>query len=1002
MTLLALLATAFAGGHVEGHVFAEGSGVPLAGAELTVAGKTVRSDANGHFRIPVEGGSFALVVSADGRQGGSIEAQVSDGGVTEVLVTLSASEAPGFLVEQPEVATVQAEPSATVALTGTVMGPSGPLAGVRVFARGVEGLARTDESGRFTLSVPEGAHTLAAVGAGFQSWEAEVHTGDTLVITLTEAPRALSAFTISAPYLEGSVAGLLDDRKAGSTVADVLGRDEMSRAGDSDAASALSRVTGLTVVDGKYVFVRGLGDRYSSSLLNGGMLPSPEPERRVVPLDLFPTSVLSGVVVQKTWTPDMPGEFGGGVVQLNTITPPKEWVTTIGVSGSYRHRTTFTNGLVAPGGPTDFLGMDGGFRALPDAVAQASADSPLEEGDLFSDRGYTPAELEKLGEAMDSSYTPDRRVLPPGLGVNASIGNGFDRDGVSGGFLAAFTFGNDWKRQTFDRTYYTPAGDGSLRPQHRYAFDQSTNEVAFGGFLTGSVHFGKTDLTYTGMLSRSSDDSARIYEGYNDDVGADIRVTRTRWVERQLFWNQVKGAHDLGTLALDWHGIYAGATRGEPDRKETRFDNEPGTDRWLLSDRPEGNGRFFSDASEHSGEGALNLTIRPWRTEDRDGPSFKTGARVTVRSRGVDTRRFKYFHKGPKSRDGEVLQSTPEEIFTPDNIGSDGFQFEEFTRQTDNYTASHLVLAAYAMADVPVRPWLTLLGGARVERSSQTVSTFELFNPDQTPVNADLTTLDVLPAVGVTVAPVETVRIRGGVARTVSRPDFRELSPATFNDVTGGRQTFGNPDLERALIDHVDLRFEWFFRSGEVVSVGGFAKRFTRPVETVVVPSAQQSVTWENAESATNTGVELELRKSLPLNLWMASNLALIRSRVDIGENSGIQTSNERALQGQSPWVLNLQAGWEHADRPDRVTVLLNAVGKRITEVGALGAPDIYELPVPELDVVARKDLGAGLALTVKLGNLLDPASVTKQGASEVDRIQRGWTAGIGLGWSAR
>ncbi|MCB9676893.1 MAG: TonB-dependent receptor [Alphaproteobacteria bacterium] len=1001
MSLLALLATAFAGGRVEGHVFADTSGAPLANVTVRVGDSEAVTDASGHFALPAEAGELELVVSAEGRQGGSVAARVSDGGVTEVLVTLSATEAPGFLLEQPEVATVQADDDAVVALTGIVRDAGGrPLPDIRVFVRGVEGLARTDADGRFTLSVPEGTHTLAAVGTGYTSAELEVATGGEVVVTLAEAPRALSAFTISAPYLEGSVAGLLDDRKEGGTVADVLGADEMSRAGDSDAASALARVTGLTVVDGKYVFVRGLGDRYSSSLLNGGMLPSPEPERRVVPLDLFPTSILKGVVVQKTWTPDMPGEFGGGVVQLQTIDPPTEWVSSIQLSGTYRQGTTFTKGLVAPGGPTDFFGFDGGFRALPEEVAIASAESPLEEGDLFSDRGYTAAELEKLGEAMDSHYSPLRKALPPGLGLSASLGNGVERDGVSAGFLGAFTFGNDWKQRDFQRTYYTPDGDGGLRPQHRYAFDEAVNEVSFGGFLTGGLKVGTSELTYTGMLSRSSDDTARIYEGYNDDVGADIRVTRTRWVERQLFWNQVRGKHGLGKLQLDWHAIYAGANRLEPDRKETRFDNEPGTDRWLLSDRPEGNGRFFSDAGEKSGEGALDLTWRPFRTEERDGIALKTGARVTIRERSVDTRRFKYFHKGAASRDPDVLTGTPEDIFTPDNIGPDGFQFEEFTRQTDNYSASHRILAAYAMADVPIRPWLSVLGGVRLEHSAQDVETFELFNPSQTPVKAELTTLDVLPAATVTLAPTDSVRIRAGGARTVSRPDFRELSPATFNDVTGGRQTFGNPELQRALIDHADVRFEWFLASGEVVSVGAFAKRFTRPVETVVVPSAQQSVTWENAEGATNTGVELELRKSLPLNLWAAGNLALIRSRIQLAEGSGIQTSSERALQGQSPWVLNLQAGWEHPERADRVTVVLNAVGRRITEVGALGAPDVYELPVPELQVVGRKELGAGFAATAKLGNVLNPAAVTMQGENEVDRIKSGWTLGLGLRWS--
>jgi TonB-dependent receptor len=372
-----------------------------------------------------------------------------------------------------------------------------------------------------------------------------------------------------------------------------------------------------------------------------------------------------------------------------------------------------------------------------------------------------------------------------------------------------------------------------------------------------------------------------------------------------------------------------------------------------------------------------------------------------ARSRGVDTRRFKYFHKGPNSRDQDILAQDMESIFVPENIGPEGFQFEEFTRATDNYSASQRIQAAYAMVELPFTSWLRAMAGARLEHSTQNVETFELFNPDQTPVPSELDTTDLLPGATLTLAPVEQLQLRLGVARTVSRPEFRELSPATFNDVTGGRETFGNPDLERTRIDHLDVRLEWFPRAGEVFSISGFTKRLTDPIETIVIASAQQSVTWANAEAANNTGVELECRKSLPLNLFSAGNLALIRSRIVLGDDAGgIQTSNERALQGQSPYVVNLQLGWDHPERADQLTVLYNIIGKRITEVGALGTPDAFELPVHMLDLVARKDLGNGFALSLKGGNLLDATAVTTQGTEVIDEIRRGWRVGVGIKWS--
>jgi outer membrane receptor protein involved in Fe transport len=293
------------------------------------------------------------------------------------------------------------------------------------------------------------------------------------------------------------------------------------------------------------------------------------------------------------------------------------------------------------------------------------------------------------------------------------------------------------------------------------------------------------------------------------------------------------------------------------------------------------------------------------------------------------------------------------------------------------------------------------MAGARVERSAQDVLTYELFNPDQTPVPASLATLDVLPAASVTASPLAGVQIRAGYGRTVSRPDFRELSPATFNDVTGGRQVFGNPELRRARIDHVDVRVEWFPTPGEVVSVGAFAKRLESPVETVIIPAADLSSSWSNVESATNLGLELEVRQDLPLNLFAAGNLAVIRSRVVFGDDAaGIQTSSERPLQGQSPYALNAQLGWAHPDRGDGLTVLVNLVGRRIVEVGALGLPDALEYPAPRLDLVARAELPAGLGLSLKVGNALNSATRTTLGGAEVDRIRKGFDAGIGLSWS--
>lgn len=350
LTLLAALGAALAGGQVEGWVFEAQTGRPVPGVRLELAGQVLVTDAEGHFLAAAEPGLAEL------RAGSwSTQVPVAEGQLSEVLLTLEAGQAVAAQVEAPAL-----QEAAAVGPTGTVQGrvldaeEGRPLAGVQVFVRGQPVEARTDAEGRFTLEVPAGTVELAALRSGYsaQTTQVEVPAGgeQALELRLLAADLALEDWTITAPRVEGGTAALLTERQEAATVNEVLGAEEMARAGATDAASALTRVTGLTLVGGRYIFVRGLGERYSATTLDGSTLPSPEPERRVVPLDLFPSATLDAVVVQKTWTPDLPGEFGGGALQLRSRRVPEAPVLRVGLSGGWDAATTFREAQVAPPG----------------------------------------------------------------------------------------------------------------------------------------------------------------------------------------------------------------------------------------------------------------------------------------------------------------------------------------------------------------------------------------------------------------------------------------------------------------------------------------------------------------------------------------------------------------------------------------------------------------------------------------------------------------------------
>lgn len=990
LTLLAALGAALAGGQVEGWVFEAQTGRPVPGVRLELAGQVLVTDAEGHFLAAAEPGLAEL------RAGSwSTQVPVAEGQLSEVLLTLEAGQAVAAQVEAPAL-----QEAAAVGPTGTVQGrvldaeEGRPLAGVQVFVRGQPVEARTDAEGRFTLEVPAGTVELAALRSGYsaQTTQVEVPAGgeQALELRLLAADLALEDWTITAPRVEGGTAALLTERQEAATVNEVLGAEEMARAGATDAASALTRVTGLTLVGGRYIFVRGLGERYSATTLDGSTLPSPEPERRVVPLDLFPSATLDAVVVQKTWTPDLPGEFGGGALQLRSRRVPEAPVLRVGLSGGWDAATTFREAQVAPAGRLDWLGIDDGSRAMPSEVAAAGTLKPLNP---LTGKGYTAEELEAYGEQFGNRWALVPRTLPPATGLSLTAGGSVSPGGARLGALAALTYNNTWERNEYSRTFFN-LSEGGVTPNQRYDFDEVEHTVRLGAMLALSAELpGGHALNSTTALNRSTDDVSRAYEGEYWD-GGEIRVIRTRWVERQLFFQQLTGEHPLGEQAtLSWRYALSVAQRDEPGRLEWSYELEPGVG-WLQLSRASGFDMFYGGLRDRSHDAALDLR-------------FPLGALGTAqvgvwgldKQRASEVRRFYY----ELDNADLALRSQPsDKWFTPDTIGPDGLEVTEFTSASDDYQASQRAGAAYGQVDLALSERLRVLGGLRLERSTQDVATYFLFSTtaDEEPnAVATLDTLDWLPTLHTTWTLSERQQLRAGYARTLSRPDFRELSEVPFYDVSGGRSVVGNPDLERAFIHHADLRWELYPRPKESLSLGLFYKRFVNPIETVVEPGNENRVTYQNAPAANNLGVELEARLGLPLDLFIGGNAALIRSRVDLTGLEGTQTSTVRPLQGQSPWVANLQLGYENPDRGTTVTLLYNAFGPRIEEVGIGGLPDTYEETVHRLDLVASQALPRGLRVQLKLNNLGSPMVRRTLGGQTAYALEEAWSGSLGLSW---
>lgn len=1012
-------------GLLRGVIFGD-DGAPIQGARVQLGELgAVLTNADGGFALEATPGRYALFVQAAGYREARVDViTLEPDRESEVVITLRRGDAPheveleGAPITQAQQtkeedaadeAPAQLEPGR---LRGQVFSVEGraPVRGAKVYVRGLSVEAVTDQRGVFELEVPSGLHQLSVIHPDYSAQavpEVEVKPEALTQLTVELSPVALELddFTVTAPRIEGNTASLLNSRRQAATMNEVLGAEQFTKSGDASAASALKRVTGLTVVGGKYVYVRGLGERYSSTLLNGATLPSPEPEQRVVPLDMFPTSLLESVTIQKTYSPDKPGEFGGGVVSLQTREAPRQFQATLALSLGYVSGTTLATGALGPRGSLDWLGVDDGTRALPQAVLKASQRAALKERGRFDKSGYTSDELAAFGRAMPNNWATSSLTIPPNLGISATIGDQFKLLGKSAGFRAGLTYSNGWDQDRSERTFYRVGAANNLEARNSYAFDETNNTVNAGMILTGEIKLdARNTLKLTSLLSRVSDDEGRVYRGFNRDAGAEIEVTRLRWLERMLLYEQLVGQHALNEagMRLDWRYVFSQASRQEPDLRETRYDYDGGSKALLLSNLPEGNSRLYSALTDNNHDLAVDYTA-PFGVWAARQAKLKTGAQLVLKRREVDTRRFKYF--GTLS--DEAFSLMPDQLFTPAYISPEQLQFGEITRATDNYAADQQLVGGYVMTELPVAEGLMVQGGLRVEYSDQAVRTFELFNPAATPVEAKLATMELLPALNATMSlNDERVKLRAALSRTVSRPDFREMSPAAFTDVAGGSSVEGNPALERAQINHADLRWEWYPGPGESVSVGAFGKYFQRPIEMVLIPGAQRTVTFQNADSATNFGVELEARKSMGFahaalrDFYLSGNVALIRSRVQIDAASGtVQTSKERALQGQSPYVVNAQAGYDDAETQTSVSLLYNVFGARIMEVGALGAPDIYEQPFHQLDLVANRSFGAW-RMGLKLQNLLDPPAQRTQGDQITEDRRRGRAFSLSAGLS--
>ena len=882
-----------------------------------------------------------------------------------------------------------------------------PAATLRV--EGSDLTARTDLNGMFLIEVPPGTYTLEIEKADFRSQKitgvivASGEVANQAIVLMPEDDSPMEgaatfgeAVTVEAEAGRASEVALLAERKAAGQISDSIGTEEMSKNTGGDAAGVLKRVTGVSLQDSKFVFVRGLGDRYSNTTLNGSKIPSTEFEKKVVPLNLFPSSLLQRISVSKSYTVDKPGDFAAGFVDLRTVEFPNRQQAGVGFSAGYNSITTGDEILQYEGG-LDFFG-DGG-QSLPASVPP----EPIFPESPFDDHGegFTREEIEGFGEALIGDWTPERDSgAPYDQSYKLSYGNTFDRFGL----VLSTTYENDFETRFEERNIFSVSG-GEVVPQNTYdvAYGEETvRESAAANFsyrLSDNDHV-KVRSLYTNLSNAES----RIQEGFFSDINSNLRDFRLSYQDQTILNAQLSGEHYLpevfsdGSL-IEWR---ASGTSAETDenRRETNYE-ERREGEFVLTDNAQSGFMYFNDLEDELYDAGVDWTT--FLSLGSTHGSIKMGTAYTQNERVFDGRRLRYDHR---STFGLDLTQTPEELFTEETIGTN-FRLEEITRPTDTYDGDHQIAAAYAKADFAFGRW-RLLGGIRAESSEIEVITQDRNNPEAEP---DVTTVDdddLLPAISVVYQLGSRTNLRFAASQTVNRPEFRELAPFKFIHIVGGFEVTGNPELESATIRSYDARWEWFPTASEVVAASVFYKDFDKPIEMIQLAGAQRIETFANAESATNWGGELELRRNLGSlskgleRFSVIGNYTYVDSEIEIDPDDTALTNPTRPLAGQPDQVVNLMLDWNHPELGTGLRLLVNFVGDKVARGGALGVPDVIEEERTTVDLVWRQELAFladGLSAKLSGSNLTDEGRLWTQGGGVFRAYDPGRSYGLSLSY---
>ncbi len=891
-------------------------------------------------------------------------------------------------------------PSATVAIQGKI-------------SRTIQ----ADSTGSFTINLPEGKYTVTFSSISFRkkTAQAEIKEGAVtpLDIILDFEGTDLSTVVITRKKDRENETVLNLERKESNLVIQKVGVKEMQRKGVTNVAEGLNKVTGVSIVGGQQLFIRGLGDRYNNAMLNGLPVPSPNPDMKVIPLDIFPTSIVKNLSIVKSYSSDFYGDFSGGTIDIATKDYPNTKFFRVGISTGINTIVTGKEFFSPKRGLASFTGFTRNDRSLPASVR---------------DQNFYSSTKETTVNPFSVPFSPAAITAPPKVGASLSTGNlvKFD-NGKEFGYLINAAFKNGYQIYS-GVDLLLNANEVELFSNNMTTFRYGTNTSALAGLYFKPNE--KTQYSYNILFVNDSQDEVADIDGINPDLGPVFTRLSTN-TQNTILVNQLHVKHDLNKkLKLNVSGSY-GITKGSlPDRTQISLLNDgsniQGRKFYFNKDVLGNNHKFFGEMKENELSGKVELEF--------NNPRNKSNWMVQQLKGGIDAR---YKDRSFVARQIDMRTTSIRHSVNPYRIDTtltvsrmgDGFEentwaFVETYYPSNNYNADLAIYAPYISGIIKASPKLDLLGGLRAEYSNQNIN-YKQSNDtyDRTLRNYNRNKLDLLPYMTLKYKRTDKNNILLSASRSLTRPLFLELAPFRYNQGFNRLPREGNPFLKTSVNYNADLKFEIYPTKSELMALTVFGKYIVDPIEQFLVISSDRLTSFFNIESATLFGAELEINRNLGSlfdlngrffkNFGIGFNAAFIYSETSIDPSKTVSfypispTNSKRPMFGASPYLVNLDLNYKHswsANSSTQATVTYNVYGKRVVFAGSFGAGDVYEMPAPTLDFVLNNQISRKLNIDLLLGNIINPSIRQEQffggKGTVINEFKRGLTASIAIGYN--